>query len=199
MVTKAELIDKYRYINVDLDDWHEYIIEGFIERMSALGIPLDIEDILFSGFCCQGDGASFTCYIDGDDFDTFARIHDLYTDDPVIAAAYRAGCDPYIKVRRNGHHYCHENTVSAEFGVEYEFCNLAAYEGNDFMEVIAEQMDTKLYHLDIDGHITEILRGYMRELHSELWEAYDADTSDEAVWEAIQNNNLDEELEDEAA
>jgi hypothetical protein len=54
---RADLLEKYRWINVDDNSWHEYIIQRWTEHLEALGFKN--VDIQFTGFCSQGDGARF--------------------------------------------------------------------------------------------------------------------------------------------
>lgn len=58
-MTKDELIEKYRYMNVDGGyDWWESIEEDLRSDMDAIGFTVD--KMYFSGFWSQGDGACFT-------------------------------------------------------------------------------------------------------------------------------------------
>ena len=59
---RDELLDGWRNIEVDGDDWYKDIYVQFKEKCSALGI--DVNCINFSGFSCQGDGACFTGSVD---------------------------------------------------------------------------------------------------------------------------------------
>jgi hypothetical protein len=54
-----ELIDKHRDINTDYD-WWESVYEDFDRVAKILGFDVNFKNISFSGFCNQGDGASFT-------------------------------------------------------------------------------------------------------------------------------------------
>jgi len=54
-----ELIDEYRDINTD-HDWWEDVFEDFARVAEILGFDVDLKQVSFSGFCSQGDGASFT-------------------------------------------------------------------------------------------------------------------------------------------
>lgn len=54
-----ELIDKHRDINTD-HDWWDNTYEDFGRVAKILGFEVDLENVHFSGFCSQGDGASFT-------------------------------------------------------------------------------------------------------------------------------------------
>jgi hypothetical protein len=51
-------IERNRAYNVDIEDWWDGVYEDATRIAEILGI--DIEDIYFSGFWSQGDGACFT-------------------------------------------------------------------------------------------------------------------------------------------
>ena len=59
---RAAILDKQRYFEVDNNDWWDLTDEDFKAEMEEKGIH--VNDMWFSGFCCQGDGASFDGYIE---------------------------------------------------------------------------------------------------------------------------------------
>jgi hypothetical protein len=206
MASKQEIIDDNRYINVEHDWWAEDVISDFIFKMGRKGINLDDDDIKYSGFCSQGDGASFVTQ--DFDWDLFAKTHDLYDGREWLEAAYKTGMDPTIKMHDHRHAYVHENTVYAELTFEYEAMDCIPEEArNDESDirygaavVIQDQVDL---HCDseLDTEITEILRGYMQELYDKLDLLYYELIDDDAVWETLEANNpeyLAEELDDES-
>ena len=209
-MNKQELLDKYRYWEVEHDDWYGYTYEQFIERMETKGIFLSADDITFSGFCSQGDGASFTCWITSTKgFDVFCKEHGIYDEYPILQLAFAAGVDPTIElIRGNNSHYCHEFTVYAQLMIENSFLNCVPYQVNEGEPkwVIAEALDAEMGTVFTRDHewdgfermVNDIVRGYMKELYNELSDTYYDLISDDVVWQAIINNELDEELEDEA-
>ena len=57
---KSKALARYSDINID-NNWWAHIIEGFVEDMWEMyGVETSTEDIQFTGFYSQGDGASFT-------------------------------------------------------------------------------------------------------------------------------------------
>ncbi|WP_302758665.1 hypothetical protein [Dialister invisus] len=57
---QEKLIEKNRDIYTDFD-WYSVIYDNFSQNVKQdYGIEINIENIKFSGFYCQGDGASFT-------------------------------------------------------------------------------------------------------------------------------------------
>lgn len=204
MATKQEIIDDNRYINVEHDWWAEDVISDFIFKMHSKGINLDEDDIRYSGFCQQGDGASFLTQ----DIDcvVFCEKHDLYEGRDWLKAAEDIGMEPTIKMDGHRHHYCHENTVYAELTFEYDAHQPLPDDVGEgdiryaAATVIQDQVDL---HCDseLDTEITNILRGYMRELYRDLENLYDDLTEDDAVWATLEDCNpeyIAEELDDES-
>jgi len=191
---KAELLDKYRTINVDWGDWWKDTQDCFKEDMKDYGI--DVDEIQFSGFWNQGDGASFTgCVTDVDKFfkkfiedDAYPFIRRLRAMDGEFNIAFQ---------RHSFSNYSHENTVSAEIGGDYlhQVCN---FKNNDFREAVIDVWDEKL-ELEVEEfekEATDILRDLCRDLYSRLEQEHDYLTSDEAVAESIKANDLEVEEED---
>jgi hypothetical protein len=205
-MNKEELIEKYRYINVEHgEDWHDFVFEGFIERMRKVGIGIEASNIQYSGFCSQGDGASFTCYIDGENFDLFCKAHQLYDDYPVLMVSLAYGNDPYITTTRSNWRYSHANTVTAEVGQTYDFlgqCD-ATMDEHDARFIMMDAFDDQFDDMFTDRRVGEtvdttvgnILRGYMEELYIELNDQYYHLISDDSVWDCIVSNDLHEEVE----
>jgi len=183
-----KLLEKYRYINTE-HDWYDYVIEHFVDKMSQVGISIDRSDVKFSGFYSQGDGASF-----GGTFDEqlFMEKHGL--DKQYPAAYYLASInDLHIKPYRHPSNYYHESTVSFEVS-SYALPS----DEDDLREVVLTSMIEQFEHelMDFEQEVTDICRDYMRDLYKELQVEFEHLTSDEAVWEAIQCNELEEEDED---
>lgn len=191
---KAQLTEKYRDINVEHIDWWDWTYDDFKTQMAAKGIEVD--DICFSGFWSQGDGASFTGWVK--DNTLFLKAHELTETYPWITKLLEMGGDFTLKIERTNSRYAHENTV----GVDLIFTSLFSHHiesRDDLRSAIADRWDQ---HLDAEyaticAVVSEIVRGYCRDLYQQLEEEYDYLTSDEAVWEAIESNELFETDEDE--
>jgi len=54
---QEKVLEKFWDINIDGDWWYECVVEDFKDKLDAIGF--EDAEIHFSGFCCQGDGASF--------------------------------------------------------------------------------------------------------------------------------------------
>ena len=195
---QLSLIEKYRDINVEHVDWWDCTYDDFKRQMADKHIEVD--DMRFSGFWSQGDGASFTGYIK--DNKGFLQAHDLTESYPWITKLLEKEGDFTLKIERTGNycHYVHENTVGVDLIFTTLFSHLLEYhQRDDLRGVIADRWDQHLdeEYASLAGVVTDIIRGYCRELYKQLEEEYNYLTSDEAVWEAIEANELDLETEEE--
>ena len=192
---QLKLIEKYRDSNVEHVKWWDCTYDDFKTRMADEHIEVD--DMRFSGFWSQGDGASFTGYIK--DNKGFMQVHDLTESYPWITKLTEMGGDFTLKIERTGYHYVHENTVGVDLIYTTMFSHLLEYhQRDDLRSAIADRWDQHLdeEYASLAGVVTDIIRGYCRELYKQLEEEYNYLTSDEAVWEAIEANELDLEDED---
>jgi hypothetical protein len=180
-----EMIDKYRTINVDYDDWYQPVYESFKERMEAIGIEVD--RIYFSGFWSQGDGACFEGRVR--DWGKYLT-HLGYDDATLIDTA--VNCWHYTW-KHSGHYY-HSNSVSYDDGVflpENPYLNWSLTEDDEFRAAVWDAAMERHDLLRLTEAIQEDLKSSMDDLYNELEEAYDDLTSDESVVEAMVANDVD--------
>jgi hypothetical protein len=190
---QRELIEKHRDINTDYE-WWDCIYDSFQEDMKQKHI--EVQDMRFSGFCSQGDGASFTGYID--DNKAFFEDHGLTETYPYMMKLLSHGGGFSLCIERSSSRYVHENTVSAELSYCDNFsCSCVLRVDDPLREAVVKLWDEALQreYDTICDTVTDIIRGYCRDLYRKLEEEYDYLTSDEAIWEAIEANELDEEEE----
>ena len=185
---QLKMIEKHRDINVFDDWWISSTYDSFRTQMTNKHIEVD--DIRFSGFWSQGDGASFTGYIKGNA--RFLKDHDLTETYPWITKLLGMGGDYTLTIERVSSHYVHENTIGVDLSYTCMFCHTIEQD-DDLRSIIADRWDQHLdeEYASICGVVTEIVRGYCRELYKQLEEEYNYLTSDEAVWESIEINELD--------
>jgi hypothetical protein len=181
---KQELLEKYKDINVDYD-WWDSTYEDFKVDMDTKGIHVD--EINFSGFWSQGDGASFTGSVFVGQFAKFMEVHDLCERYPA-AKFFADHSELRLDVFRLTSHYCHENSVSIALrditGNPYDDFT-PRWEIYDTMQTL---LDSEYAALELDCE--EIVKGYMQELYSRLQKEYEYLTSEEVVWETIVSNEL---------
>jgi hypothetical protein len=201
---KAALIERYHDINVS-HDWWDAVYEDFESVCKILGIELDATkygpDIMFSGFWSQGDGASWAGAYYAERWDR-SSMHNLYTYDtaPARIREYapkdeelhriadelcflaRIYYPAYARVTRLGY-YCHSGTMHL---AHYRPMDESTDEG-DFADEV---------HRHVEDTLTDLFRDLADWLYARLEQEYNYLTSDEAVWDTIEANELDEEEEE---
>jgi hypothetical protein len=171
---QAKVLDDNRDWNVD-HEWYEFTIEDFTEKLESLGFRCP--KISFSGFCSQGDGASFevkSCDV--------AKLIEALKDRSNNYAKYKK----YLtKVNDYGHialstltvnhHYSHENTkrMDLDTSLASRFKRL-----NALLDTFVEEVESLRYDL-------------CREIYKSLEKEYDYLTSDEAIKESIEANEVE--------
>jgi hypothetical protein len=192
---KEKLIEQHRYINVEHDQWWDCVYADFREDMKAVGI--NVTRMYFSGFCSQGDGACFEGLLDN--ALTYLDHHHK-GQYPMIRKLLEAGGDVYVNCEHRGHYY-HQNCT--EFWADADTLTGMLDQPTEFHETIVEQWQEELTdEMDaFEKDVIEQWRSYMQDLYSKLEDEYDHLTSDEAVWDTIVADELDEDEEeyDEAA
>ena len=160
---KEKVRDKYRQSCLDYD-WWEVIYEGIMEKAEEYGITLVDDDIQFTGFWSQGDGASFVS----------KEINNYKFADKVGIKANKEVLDTIeLYIDRTIMNYSHMNSVHAT----------AVY--NDLpskYEKKAEELTDKL---------EEVKNMLCTELYSNLENYYDELTSDEYIDNEIMENDLE--------
>jgi hypothetical protein len=187
---RERLIERHRYINVDHDHWHESVYADFREDMKAVGI--NVWCMHFSGFHSQGDGACFEGAFDN--VRTYLDHHhkDQY---PMIRKLLEHEGEVYARCEHRGHYY-HENCT--EFWVDSDTLIGMLPQPTEFHETIAEQWQSELEDEvnAFEKDVIEQWRTYMQDLYRRLKEEHEYYTSDEAVWETLEANGMDEDEED---
>lgn len=103
---KEKVLQENRYINVEDSWWCEPVEDEWKERLEAEGFRG--VKIAFSGFCSQGDGASFTA--ESVDLPTFCKANKALTRfKALLKLDYLSAC-----VKRIDSQYSHENTVRGD-------------------------------------------------------------------------------------
>lgn len=164
---KATAIDANRYVLVVDNFWSEFLVDDFVEELENIGFR-DVE-INWSGFSSQGDGASFTSgWINIEKFlrsqKCFSKFRRYMPNGETLE--YSAKIE-----RHNGSRYYHENSVYV----------------SDSWDVVNTDKQEAMIHgiLDIIG---EFVKCKSREIYRELEKAHDANTTDEAIADFLENN-----------
>ena len=189
MKYSEEILDKYRYINVDWEEWSTNIREEFIEEMAEFGI--DVSDIQFSGFYSQGDGACFSGYVY--DVDKFMKAMGGSWDDypHTLDVLKQLGEDIHISWKHSNSNYCHENTLS--FDIEYDrLVDELSWDSPQLLLDAAEALDAAAdaeYQV-LEEDITRFIKCLCGDLYDRLQNDFEHLTSDEAVADAIEASEL---------
>ena len=200
----AAFLDKHRDINVDHgSDWWDCIEDDFKEVCKILGIRLADREPCFSGFWSQGDGASWTGHYDAlhwqkSTYDTAPveiRKHapkdeTLHTIADELCLLARIYGPVSAKVSRTSARYVHSSTMQIDYWEHYH-------------EVDDEDGDPIYPPMEICNHIENVLSVQFHALadwyYRALEKEYEYLTSDEAVAETLDANEIEEEREDEDA
>lgn len=171
-------------------DWWDTTYEQFRYAMNEIGIR--VEQISFSGFGSQGDGASFTGGVR--DWEAFLGTHM-----PNMNPAHRSHLveNADFCMRRGRLNYSHEFTVHGVMeGAYIDPCNF------DRMSPYDDELRTAVWELQMDNFdeaeyasaIEDIFRDHMRALYKALEARYDDLQSDEVVLEALLDTGTLDEL-----
>ena len=202
-------------VATDYDWWQDVYSRAKIEG-EAKGF--EIEDIRFSGFWSQGDGASWTGEVR---FDVWLEwMLDQPEDTPehrwigANRTAYMILCDlagegmlgsNLIEVTRSGYHYVHENTTKPA-SIDYDAL-LDLREAEDLSEAHAivvankdsifygasikrliQHMDLRGLFNDLDEKLKEDVQDFSRHIYKQLEAEYYSITDDEQLAEMAEAN-----------
>jgi hypothetical protein len=183
-MTKDELIEKYRDVNVDYE-WWQGTYENFIEDMEKIGLCVDADDISFEGFYHQGSHARIDC-TSGRHIFLFMEHHKL---DKPYNAIYKLAIEGGVRLHKKGR--------SVDIDIEsWEFYDACGDEDMNSYYKLEYQEEVERTYAKFEDDITEILENYEDDLYRQLRDEYEWLSSDEAVWEAIVANEWDEQLDE---
>jgi len=187
---RTALLEKYRYINVEHDQWWDCVESDFIEDMKKVGI--EVTQTYFSGFWSQGDGA---CFVGSLDNALTYLDHHHQGQYPMIRKLLDAGGGVYANCKHSGRYY-HENCT--EFWMDADTLTGIVHQPTDFHVDVVEAWQALLDKeiSDFEEAVTNQWRTYMQELYRKLEAEYDHLTSDDAVWDTIEANELIEDTEE---
>ena len=178
-------------MNMELIEKHRDIENDLKERLrSEYGFAMD--ELRWSGFYSQGDGASFTGAVW--EFDTLVnKRQELLDVAPVLCKMILADkTDLSFTLIRCNYSYSHENTVMVEFNY------YRTYSGDVMQDLILKALYDHIEATELDQFektVLELFKDEMRKVYRELEAEYDYLTSDEVVWDTIVANELHKEEE----
>jgi arginyl-tRNA synthetase len=188
-----KLAEKFHHFNVD-HDWWDSTYDSFKDRMNDVGI--EVENMHFSGFWSQGDGACFEGYVS--DWNKFLT-HMGYEDAPLIKHASHGWS---FKVVHQGHYY-HENCTSftsdmplpenvddENFSIDFS----PHHKVGELRDMVWRTLLCKYNEEKLHDEFVERFKSHMRTLYKELEDEYDHLTSETCILESLNANDM---LEDE--
>jgi len=201
MTYSQAFIDAHRDFNVG-HDWWDSVYSDFEQICEILGIDLDKDEPSFSGFWSQGDGASWTgSYRAIKGFgkrseptydlapqkirEHASKDEELHRIADELCLLSRTTFPAYAVMGRQNSRYVHSNTMYVE---TLELCVGGEwYDGYDEESGVAEE---------VVDHIRDQLQDLFRDLagwlYTTLETEYDYLTSDEAVIESLEANEIEE-------
>lgn len=197
-------------------DWWECVYADAKEDGDKRGF--EIEDIRFSGFWSQGDGASWTGSVN------VARFVEWMLEQPEGTPVHRqidvdrhrylclvelmkdGWVEPHINIVRSSYHYVHENTTGPENSVDWsalasEMCldpdlgqpeSVLHSEGvlkGASVVGVAEGIDVAALIDDLDMRIKEQVQSFSQEIYARLEATHDALTEDEELADMASAND----------
>ena len=168
------------------DDWFDEIYQRAREEGPERGFNID--EINFSGFHSQGDGASWTGYID---LATFIAYHNKPDADDsaqyvVLAELIKDGwCEGHMAISRSGYYYNHSGTMRSagvddriHYADDDSVIDRGILEGANVKE-LAKSINTDELFIELDNWALHKAQKYADEIFKQLREEYDAYTSEE--------------------
>jgi hypothetical protein len=168
------------------DDWYEEIYARAKEEGPARGF--NINEIQYCGFHSQGDGASWTGYVDLVDFIEYHNKPEAkdYTQYTVLAELIRDGwCEEKVNVNRHAFYYSHSGTMVTEgiddrisYAEDDSVMDRGILEGANVKE-LAQSIDTDYLFNQLDEWMLDKAQAYANDIYKQLKEEYEAYTEEE--------------------
>lgn len=194
------LIEEHRLINTS-HDWWDSVYDDFQQICDIIGVDLDKDEPSFSGFSSQGDGASFTGQYRAYAFDLKTHANHHYYE--LAPAEIREHAPEDEELHRIADELCMLSRVYFPIYINIKRFGSSNYVHEQTMDCYVEPMggDPDDWAYEVHAHVQEQSTLLMRDLawwlYRTLEKEYDYLTSDEAVWETIQANELCEAHNDE--
>ena len=167
------ILEKHSDINVDFEGWYEDIIENFCENVEKIGFNVTIDDVQFSGFWSQGDGASFTGSIDILKY--LKETKQLTAYRPLVKAINEGNVENIVGITRGSCLYSHENT-----------CSVDTIEVYGYISPKVEDL-----RIDLEYELEEKRKDLSIELYRDLKKTYNYLCSEEVIVETLVANEYE--------
>ena len=162
-------------------DWWEPQYEGFVEAMKDKGVTVPMEDIHFSGFWSQGDGASFSCRVF--DEDKFLLAYPQFAVNYFWIPALLRAKEAAIRINTKPSSYVHEGCMYAELDFDswrVDTGILLGVSEDNVEEGVGQELEK------FQNEFLKAMRNEARQLYCDLESEYEYLTSVECFreWEA---------------
>ena len=192
--------DKARqnYINnwVD-DDWYGYVFDE--SKSDGVGKGFEIDDIFFSGFWSQGDGAMWVGAVYLPDFIKHFLPESIGRD--CWLWLMEDGCmHDRVNIIRTGHHYSHEYCMGSESLTVYDHdhddtlridCILKGAPIDTVWNLLMADKACPVHSIDdLEELVLDEARNYAKHIYKTLESFYENEISEEVVSETYDANNV---------
>jgi hypothetical protein len=182
---REQLLELHRDTNVE-HDWWDSTIEDFKEHVAPLA-GLDVDDVHFSGFWSQGDGAWFAghvadWYIVLRDLGLLLKAHDY--------VPFHGGDWSFKSIISHRHYMSFDSDMQVDVNPYDEDEDPLRYEVWEMRNMSQAEAD------DIESMVCKLFEGLASELYKNLENEYDYLTSDEVIVGWMLDNLRDDELKD---
>jgi hypothetical protein len=176
--SKSKLIEGMRE---NLDPFYGHIYDEFINDMAEkYGACIELDNIQWSGFWSQGDGASFIC--DFDEEVIYPILKEELTEDQISFLDEHDILLCGASSQRYGpHYYSHENTVRG--AIDFDIDMSSEEEALEERSLLSLE-ETRIV---MESKLTEIIRESCTDLYQRLKDEYERATTTEAIIEEIKN------------
>ena len=178
-------------------EWWDYVYDNAKEDAEQYGFRID--EIRFSGFYCQGDGASWTGKVD---LITWLEKHrpDCIKATIMVELIAQGWVDKKANVVMLTSNYCHSNTMQLAGATKYwhgdcyneEFADKPV--GGDgilaraSVKALVENADLETYYEEMMSDVLVSVRDYADKIYKQLRDEYEHITSDEYIAEQYDIN-----------
>jgi len=174
---RQHAISERYHFNVDDEHWYSDVVEDAKYAGRLMGI--DIDEVYFSGFACQGDGAQFV--------GTYAyaanAVERLKEEWPQESALHELA--ESLKTLQKPFFYTLKADVRSSGRYCHEYCTTIRIGANEDVVGFERALD------GAEQEITELLRTYMRWIYKRLQATYDELTDDDAIAEALLEHEVE--------
>lgn len=169
-------------------EWYDYLLNDFKEQGKAKGF--DIEDIRFTGFWSQGDGASWT----GDvDIVKYIEANNLQADPQWFGLGELVKGEwvaRYVGVYTRDPRNSHYNTMRSEWYRDTQYDESSVFDAGPLMGALVSKVADSVDWELCEEHMLEDAKSFADDMYKALREEYEYLTSEESFIEHCECNEV---------